>query len=214
MKRYKAAVFDLDGTLLDTIDDLAAAVNHTLAAHGLTTHSREAVMSFVGNGYETLMRLALPHDISDSDRSALTEESRRYYAAHSRERTAPYQGIYDELSRLREAGVLLAIVSNKPHEAVVSLCADLFPDIYALGESPSLPKKPEPHMVLRALDELGATPSEAIYIGDSEVDIMTAENVGCDILAVAWGFRGRERLRALGVENIIDNVAELASAII
>ena len=193
-------LFDLDGTLLDTLEDLRDGVNYALGALGYPERSLEEVRRFVGNGARRLMELAVPAD-GDGDRAFAVFKP--YYDAHCQIKTKPYDGIPAALERL-QAKYPVAIVSNKPDSAVKSLCADYFPGIYALGEAPDCPRKPAPDMVYQAMAAIGV--EKCVYVGDSEVDVLTAKNAGVPCLSVLWGFRDREEL-----ENtyFCDEVAQL-----
>ncbi len=203
-----ALIFDLDGTLLDTLQDLTDAVNHVLRQRGLPLRTKEEIRAFVGNGAETLMRLALPEGYPEFQ--AAFGEFRAYYGANCQVKTAPYGGILEALAALGEK-YPLAIVSNKPHFAVKSLCADYFPGIPAWGEAADCPRKPAPDMVHRAMQALGA--DGCIYIGDSEVDVLTAQNAGVKALSVAWGFRDEGALLSAGATNLCHSPKDLPQAI-
>ena len=201
---YKALVFDLDGTLLDTIGDLAAAVNHALSIHGYPTHPTEAVLGMVGNGVASLVARALPGGEENPDFPTVLADFRAYYEVHKDDTTAPYPGILPMLARLRAAGCRMAVVSNKYDLAVKALAAAFFPDTVevAIGEKEGVARKPAPDGVFAALSELGVPPGEAVYIGDSEVDILTAHNAGLACLSVGWGFRTEAALLAAGAERV------------
>lgn len=188
-----AVLFDLDGTLLDTLDDLAASVNAALAAFSLPMRTREEVRRFVGNGAERLIRLALPGEETDPPAEEVLKVFRTHYNAHCLDRTRPYDGILEALSKLHMPA---AIVSNKPDSAVKPLCARFFPGVPAFGETADCPRKPAPDMLFRGLEALGA--DRCVYVGDSEVDILTARNAGMPCLSVLWGFRDKETLEAAG----------------
>ena len=207
MGRYHAILFDMDGTLLDTLTDMQDAVNHVLAAHGLPLRTLEEVRRFVGNGAGPLIHRALPEGYPQEQK--VLAEYRAYYQAHNCVQTCPYPGIPELLEALRQRGCKVAIVSNKPHGAACALAARFFPGIPTFGESPETPRKPAPDMVRRALTELNADPSAAVYVGDSEVDVETARNAGLAMIGVAWGFRGRAALAAAGAEAIVDTAAEI-----
>ena len=201
-----AIMFDLDGTLLNTLDDLADAVNHTLAHFGCPQRTKEEVRRFVGNGALRLIRLALPGNPDDPDEETVLEYFRTYYAAHSQVKTCPYTGISEALAEImREFPV--AIVSNKPDNAVKILCSQYFPGVYALGESSACPRKPAPDMVYQAMAAIGA--DRCIYVGDSEVDVLTAKNAGVSCLSVLWGFRSRAELEEAGASRFCQIPANL-----
>ena len=200
-------LFDLDGTLLDTLEDLADSVNHTLTLLGYPRRTTEEVRRFVGNGARRLMEQAVP---AGGDAEKALAEFQRYYADHCRIKTCPYQGIPEALAILKE-NYPIAIVSNKPDFAVKSLCAEYFPGIYALGESEACPRKPAPDMVRKAMSDLGV--DRCIYVGDSEVDVLTARNAGVPCLSVLWGFRDRAEMEAAGGRNFCDSPEELVSCL-
>lgn len=202
-------LFDLDGTLLDTLEDLADSVNHILAANGYPARTLAEVRAFVGNGAGQLIRKAAPEG---TDVEALLAQFQRYYAGHCQIKTRPYPGILEALAELSRK-YPLAIVSNKPDAAVKALCAQYFPGIPAMGETAQCPRKPAPDMVLRAMAELGV--ERCIYVGDSEVDIQTAHNAQVPCLSVLWGFRSRyDLLEAGGSETrFCDSTEELVKRI-
>lgn len=200
-------LFDLDGTLLDTLDDLMDGMNHALAVFGYPTRSREEIRAFVGNGAARLCRLAVPEG---ADWEPVYREFQCFYRTHCRIKTAPYPGIERALEQIA-ARYPVAIVSNKPDAAVKALCADFFPGIPARGESAECPRKPAPDMVHRALAEIGA--DSCIYVGDSEVDVLTAANAGAVCLSVTWGFRNQQDIRQAGGCHFCSDPSELPKAI-
>ncbi len=206
---YKTYLFDMDGTLLDTLDDLAAAVNHTLEQYGYPTRSQEQVRKGLGNGAVKLMAAMLPEGEDTPEFAAIMRDYKAWYQAHTCVLTRPYPGVPELLERLQKAGCRVAIVSNKPHGAACELAEKFFPGVPTFGESPATPRKPAPDMVLHALTALGADSDTAVYVGDSEVDVQTARNAGLPLIAVSWGFRGRQALREAGAENIVDSAAEI-----
>ena len=223
---FQAVVFDLDGTLLDTLQDLADAVNFALNNNGLPTRPISDVRRFVGNGIVNLMVRAMPggevHDTltdieGDDQRMAmharLMADFRMYYDAHCEDNTQPYDGILSMLERLKNAGIKIAVVSNKADFAVKKLIPAFFGDLVdvAAGEDEAhgIGKKPAPEMVLSALKQLGVTPDQAIYVGDSDVDIDTATNAGMPCISVLWGFRSREFLVQHGATQLIERPEEL-----
>ena len=206
---YKTYLFDMDGTLLDTLDDLTAAVNHTLTQYGYPQRTREEVRQGLGNGAVKLMASALPQGEDTPDFAAIMRDYKAWYQAHTCVLTRPYPGVPELLERLTRQGCRVAIVSNKPHGAACELAEKFFPGVPTFGESPATPRKPAPDMVFRALASLGAEKDTAVYVGDSEVDVQTARNAGLPLIAVSWGFRGREALAEAGAENIVDSAAEI-----
>ena len=209
MMKYKAVLFDMDGTLLDTLTDMAAAVNHILSVHGYPLRTEEEVRAFVGNGARKLMERALPPDVTGDAFEALLEEYRQWYEAHACVKTAPYPGVPAVLAALRRAGVRCAVVSNKPDGATRELAARFFPGLPAFGQQDGIPAKPAPDMVYHALAELGVEASAAAYVGDSEVDVALARNAKLPLIAVSWGFRGREALEEAGAALVVDDAATL-----
>ena len=210
--KYKTLIFDLDGTLLNTITDLTNAVNAALALHGYKTHTEADVLRMVGNGAGTLIALALPNGEKNPEYGQVFADYRAYYEAHKIEATAPYDGILEMLAALSAAGCAIAIVSNKFDTAVKELAARFFPDTVhtAIGESPSVARKPAPDSVFAALRELGSEADGAAFVGDSEVDIATARNAGLPCLSVGWGFRTPEELTGFGAPRVFLTPAELA----
>ncbi len=209
MMKYKAVLFDMDGTLLDTLADMAAAVNHILSVHGYPLRTEEEVRAFVGNGARKLMERALPPDVTGDAFEALLEEYRQWYEAHACVKTAPYPGVPAVLAALHRAGVRCAVVSNKPDGATRELAARFFPGLPAFGQQDGIPAKPAPDMVYHALAELGVEASAAAYVGDSEVDVALARNAKLPLVAVSWGFRGREALEEAGAALVVDDAATL-----
>ncbi|MBP3293293.1 MAG: HAD-IA family hydrolase [Clostridia bacterium] len=210
----KAAIFDLDGTLLDTLDDLWEAVNHTMDAHGFPRRTRDEVRAFVGNGVERLIELSLgiPDAQNHPDFAGIVADYRAYYAANSEHKTAPYPGVCDLIRRLLADGIAVSVVSNKPHGATVTLCAKYFPDVTMVcgeREAEGIRRKPWPDTVFKAVDDLGLTPADCVYIGDSEVDILTAKNAGMDCISVLWGFRDEDELREAGGTTFVRTAEEL-----
>lgn len=196
-------LFDLDGTLLDTLDDLADAVNHTLEKLGYPQRTREEVRVFVGNGAARLISQAVPEG---GDKDTAFAEFQSYYREHCQIKTKPYAGIPEALAELGKE-FPLAIVSNKPDAAVKKLCAEYFPGIFARGESADCPRKPAPDMIRLAMGEIGA--DRCIYVGDSDVDVITASNADAPCLSVLWGFREEADVRAAGGTNFCRSVSDL-----
>lgn len=188
-------LFDLDGTLLNTLDDLADAVNYTLNKYGCPERTVEEVRQFIGNGAQRLIRLALPGKENDPPLKEVLAFYQTYYATHSQIKTRPYDGILDALKQVAQK-YPVAIVSNKPDIAVKPLCKDYFGEIYARGESDDCPRKPAPDMVKKAMAEIGV--DACVYVGDSDVDVLTAKNAGVPCLSVLWGFRDRSCMEAVG----------------
>lgn len=202
-----AVLFDLDGTLLDTLGDLHAAVNYVLQEFGYPERTMAEVCRFVGNGAGRLIHLAVP---KGAEEAPVLAAFQKYYAAHCDILTRPYDGILQALEVLVQQ-YPLAVVSNKPDRAVKELAKIYFPGLYARGESTNCPRKPAPDMVLQAMQALGAT--RCIYVGDSDVDVLTAKNAGVPCLSVTWGFRDEEELRAAGANHFCYNPQDLPAKI-
>ncbi len=212
MLPYKAVLFDLDGTLLDTLDDLADAVNYALSRFSYPLRTREEVRAFVGNGVRLLIVRALPEGEGDARVDEVLAVFKTYYADHARVKTAPYSGISSLLRRLFDAGVRVGVVSNKFDAAVRELSAFYFGDLVplAIGEQAGIPKKPAPDALLAAMEALGVSRGETVYIGDSEVDAETAARAGLPLIAVLWGFRDRAQLAAAGATCFAADAEELS----
>lgn len=206
---YATYLFDMDGTLLDTLADLTAAVNHTLEQYGYPRRTIEQVRKGLGNGAAKLVAAMLPQGEETPGFADIMRDYRAWYQAHACVETCPYPGVPEMLKRLRQRGCKVAIVSNKPHGAACELAERFFPGVPTFGERPETPRKPAPDMVFHALAALGAGKENAVYVGDSEVDVQTARNAGLPVIGVAWGFRGRGALAAAGAETIVDTAAEL-----
>lgn len=196
----KAVVFDLDGTLLDTLDDLANATNWALRRNGLPERTLDEVRQFVGNGVQRLIRRAVPEGTSEEVFAKTFSDFKDYYVVHCQEKTRLYDGVPEMLKALKSQGYRLAIVSNKLQAGVDELYERYFKDTVevAVGECPEVNRKPAPDMVVAALAALGVTADEAVYVGDSDVDLQTARNSGLSCISVLWGFRDRPFLEAHG----------------
>ena len=203
-------LLDLDGTLLNTLEDRRDATNAALRHFGCPERSLEEIRTFVGNGARNQIRLSLPGKADDPDLDVVLEWYKAYYADHCQIKTAPYPGIGEMLERLKGEWPM-AIVSNKPDVAVKTLCAEHFPGIYALGEAPDCPRKPAPDMVFKAMKAIGV--EKCIYVGDSEVDIRTANNAGVPCVSVLWGFRDRCVLEAEGGAHFCGTMEDMVSMI-
>ena len=212
MKKKHTVIFDLDGTLLDTLGDLSASVNHALARYGLPLRSRQEVRSFLGNGIRYLMERAVGEGVPPARFEEIFTTFRSHYVDHCMDTTAPYAGIMNLLGELKRRGVSMAIVSNKLDPAVQQLNRRFFADSIgtAVGESATVRRKPNPDAVVKALAELGAAKEEAIYVGDSEVDLATARRAGIDCALCLWGFRDEGFLRSLeGADCFLREPADL-----
>ena len=196
-------LWDLDGTLLDTLEDLADAVNFALQQFGYPERSIEEIRCFVGNGARRLIERSVP---AGGDADAVFDTFRAYYDTHCRIKTRPYDGIMEALQKLGEK-YPMAVVSNKPDSAVKPLCAEYFPGLYARGESTDCPRKPAPDMVFKAMEAIGV--EACIYVGDSEVDVLTARNAGVPCLSVLWGFRDRAEIMDAGGSHFCEDTAKL-----
>ncbi len=229
---YQAVVFDLDGTLLDTLEDLYLSVNRALAAHDLPRRSRDEVRLATGNGIARLIERSVRAGCPDDLREKVFADFKADYGAHSMDHTAPYQGIVEVLDALRAAGVRLAVVSNKADFAVQELIATVFPGVFdcVMGENEAagIRKKPAPDMVWAALDRMGVGRGDEggagsgptgrahpfVYVGDSEVDLQTAKNLGCPCIACTWGFRDREWLVSQGAKTLVDTPKDLGRVLL
>ena len=214
--RYQIAVFDLDGTLLDTLEDLYLATNSALESHSMPRRSRDEVRMFVGNGVEMLIRRAVPSCTDEETTLAVLADFKTTYAAICEDHTRPYDGILDMLRALREKGIRVAVVSNKFDAATKQLCQKYFGDLVevAIGERAGVRKKPAPDTVYEALKEMGVTSEGAVYIGDSDVDIQTARNCGMPCISVTWGLRDKDFLLQSGAEILVDTPERLLGVII
>ncbi len=213
--KYKALVWDLDGTLLNTIDDLADAVNYALAAHQLPTHTVDAVKQFVGRGIRYMVSRAVPNGEENPLFEEVFASFVPYYEAHCQDKTAPYAGITESLATLRAAGCKMAIVTNKIQSAAAELVNEMFPDIdLVIGDSPLVKRKPAPDGVYLALEKLGVASADAAYIGDSDIDYATAKNASLPCLSVLWGFRTREQLTEVGADTFFETPAALVDYVL
>ena len=211
MKKIDAVIFDLDGTLLDTLEDLKNAVNAALVQYHMPPRTLEEVRKFVGNGIRNLMLRAVPGGEKNPDFEEAFAFFQRYYRAHCKEHTGPYEGIPEVLEVLWKKGIKMAIVSNKFDPAVKELNREHFGEYMqaAIGEMPGVERKPAPGMVYKALDILGVEKEHAVYVGDSDVDIQTAENAGLRCICVTWGFRDAKVLKECGAKILIHEPREL-----
>jgi len=211
MDTKSLVIFDLDGTLLNTLDDLADAVNHTLGEYNFPAQSTEHVRLSVGNGAANLMRKCVPGGSDQPDFEDCLASYKEYYSKNLRNKTRPYEGITELLNALKKKGIRIAVLSNKPDAAVKTLVREVFgPEISAAaGESERNRRKPSPDGVYEILQELDVPAGHAIYVGDSDVDVMTAHNAGLRAVGVTWGFRDRGVLEEAGADFIIDRPAEL-----
>ncbi len=213
MKKLRAVIFDLDGTLLDTLGDLGDSVNRMLERFGFPTHSHEQIKLFVGDGAAKLVERALPSGVDQGKYSECLCYFKAHYHDNANNKTHPYEGIIPLLELMGKRGIVCAVVSNKPHDAAVFLCEKFFSDRIkaTVGDRDGIRRKPYPDSLLCVMDELGC--DEAIYVGDSDTDIMTAKNAGVPCISVSWGFRERDFLINSGAVHIADNAEELLARI-
>ena len=211
MHKYKTYIFDLDGTLLSTLADLAASTNYALRTHHMPERSLDEVRRFVGNGVKKLMERAIPDGLNNPLFEETFATFRQHYMQHNLDTTQPYPGIMQLLEQLKAEGKNIAVVSNKFYAATRELCRHFFGDLVpvAIGEREDIRKKPAPDTVIEALRELGVDKEGAVYIGDSDVDIMTAKNSGMPCVSVLWGFRDKEFLIENGATTLISKPEEM-----
>jgi len=207
----KGILFDLDGTLLDTLQDLTDSVNHTLVSYGYPARTTEQIRQAVSNGARNLIANSMAGDKDDATVDRALADYQAYYATHCQIKTKPYAGIPEMLARIREV-CPVGIVSNKPDAPVKALCADYFGDVFALGEQAGCPRKPAPDMLCRAMAQLGI--DSCIYVGDSDVDVQTAKNTGVPCVCVLWGFRDRQQLEAVGATRFCRDPKELTNLLL
>lgn len=213
---YKAVIFDLDGTILDTLQDLANSLNHALCTHGYPARTLDEVRRFIGNGIRVLVQRGCPAGTSDAAQEEALATFRVHYDAHCKDFTGPYDGIHELLDALLAKGIRTAVVSNKIEPAVIVLCDEHFRNKfeYMVGNRPDLAPKPSPDSVNEVIEKMGLERSEIVYIGDTEVDIQTANNAGIDCIGVDWGFRDGEYLRELGARYIVKEPMEVLEIVI
>ena len=208
---YRTYIFDLDGTLLDTLGDLAASTNYALLKMGMVERSLDEVRQFVGNGVRVLIEKAVPAGTSPEKMEETLHVFRQHYLEHGLDTTQPYDGICELLTALKNRGSHIAVVSNKFYAATQELCRHFFADLVevAIGEREDIRRKPAPDTVLEALRQLGVNREGAVYVGDSEVDIATAQNAGIPCISVLWGFREKAFLLAHGAKTFAQRPEEL-----
>lgn len=213
--RYNTVIFDLDGTLLNTIDDLSDSLNEVLIQNGYTPLQVDEVRRFVGNGARNLVRLSLGENVTDDVITKVFEEFKYHYKSNMQNKTRPYNGIMELLLDLHRYNYKIAIVSNKFDTAVKSLAQIYFGNLVtvAIGETNDIKRKPAPDSIFSAVKELGADINHTIMVGDSETDIRTAKNANIPCIGVTWGFRSREVLRCEGADYLIDTPRELLTII-
>ncbi len=213
--KYKLAIFDMDGTILNTLDDLADSMNHCLRVYGLAERSLQEIRMFLGNGIHWLVECSVPDGTDAETLEKVYQTFLVYYKDHCAMKTRPYEGIPEVLQSLRRAGVLTAVVSNKADYAVKILCEDYFKGMldFSVGELEGRRRKPYPDSVNAVLERFGMAKEDAVYIGDSEVDFQTAQNAGLDVIMVGWGFRDEGFLKEQGAESVIHEPAEILKLI-
>ena len=213
MKDFDTYIFDLDGTLLSSLEDLAASTNYALRWAGMPERTLEEVRMFVGNGVKLLMERAIPDGQQNPRFEEVYAKFREHYLKHNLDRTRPYDGVLELLAELKRRGKKLAIVSNKFYAATQDLAHHFFADTIevAIGERENIRKKPAPDTVLEALRQLGASKDGAVYIGDSDVDVMTAKNSGLPCISVLWGFRDKEFLIEHGATLFVETPHDILS---
>ena len=209
--KYTTIIFDLDGTLLDTLQDLANATNYTLGKHGLPLRTVDEVRQFVGNGIRNLIARAVPAGTSQEIQEAVFADFNLYYKEYCADNTQPYPGILPLLAELRKQGCQTAIVSNKADYAVQELAQQYFPNMLdaACGERQGIARKPEPDMLLAIMEQLHADKNSTIYVGDSDTDLLTAKNTGVPCIGACWGFRGRQFLIDHGAQLLAEKASDI-----
>lgn len=214
--KIKAAIFDMDGTILDTLQDLMNATNFGLEKNQLPKRSYDEIRLFVGNGIKKLIERAVPENTCEDTIKKVYDDFTDFYKIHNSDNTQPYEGITAAIKKIKSYGIKTAVVSNKADYGVQALVKDFFENLFdiSIGEREGIAKKPAPDMVNIALSSLDVSTDEAVFIGDSDVDFLTAQNSSLDFIGVDWGFRGREFLKKLGVQSIVNTADELADMII
>lgn len=212
----KSIIFDMDGTVIDTLKDMTISMNHVLAANGFPERSGEEIRSFVGNGIRKLVERAVPAGTAEEMTERCYQDMLAYYQQHSLDNTAPYEGIVELMEGLKSRGYKMAIVTNKAQSAAELISAQFFGDLVdsVVGDDKKSPLKPDPYNIHRIMKDFGCAQGEAVYVGDSEVDKLTAENSDIPFFAVSWGFRDRSFLEAQGAKNISDTAAELGDKLV
>lgn len=213
--KYELIVFDMDGTILDTLEDLKNSMNYALKLHNMPVRTLDEIRSFVGNGIRKLIERAVTKGTSNEKIEVIHKDFMAHYEIHCADFTRPYDGVIDLIKELRNRGYKTAVVSNKADAAVQDLCVQYFPGLFdlAIGERPEIAKKPAADMVNLALEQLKSSGEKAVYIGDSDVDVATARNSNLDMIAVDWGFRTRDFLIEQGAEIIVSKPEEILELI-
>ena len=213
---YRLAIFDMDGTILNTLEDLRISINHALVENGFPERTFEEVRRFVGNGTQKLVERSVPEGTSEEKQQKVLAGFDEYYAVHCADYTKPYQGIVDALQELKKRNIKTAVVSNKPDYGVQSLCEKYFKGLFdfPVGMKEGMRKKPAPDAVLQVLKHFEAAKEDAVFIGDSDVDVQTALNAGLACVGVTWGFRDREVLQNAGATVIVDDTDAMLKEIL
>lgn len=213
---YQLAIFDMDGTILNTLEDLKISINHALIENGFPERTFEEVRRFVGNGTQKLVERSVPEGTGKEKQQEVLASFDEYYAVHCADYTKPYQGIVEALQELKKRNIKTAVVSNKPDYGVQSLCEKYFKGLFdfPVGMKEGMRKKPAPDAVLQVLEHLGAAREDAVFIGDSDVDVQTALNAHLTCVGVTWGFRDREVLENAGAKIIVDDTEEMLKEIL
>ncbi len=213
---YNTVIFDLDGTILDTLEDLWSAVNFALNKHGYPSRTIDEVREFVGNGIKKLIERAVPASADEQSTLMVLESFKKYYGENSDVATKPYDGITDALCELKSLGIKVAVVTNKAHFAAAPLCEKYFGNAIdiTIGEKQGVRKKPHPDTVFEAMAHLDVSHEQCVYVGDSDVDIQTAKNAGIPCISVTWGFRSKEFLQSSGATMIADSVSRMMELIV
>ena len=213
--KYEAVIFDLDGTLTDTLEDLKNSVNHALSMFGFPERTLEEIRSFVGNGVRKLIYLSVPENTSEETSEECLSVFKEYYKNHSCIKTKPYEGILEMLSEMKNQSIRTAVVTNKMHDAAVDIVKLFFDGLIdvSIGQIDGIAQKPNPDGIYKALENLGISKENAVYVGDSEVDCQTAQNAGIPCVGVTWGFRDRDVLKKNGADYIIDTPLDIFNCI-
>lgn len=213
---YTHVIFDLDGTLLNTIDDLADAGNHVCQAHGWPTHTVDQFKLMVGNGIPNLVSRFTPAGLGEAELAAVVGEFSTYYGEHKEDKTAPYAGVPQAVDALRAAGVRVAVLSNKAHALAGPVVEHYYPGVFEAvqGALPGVPTKPDPVLLHRLMERLAAPPETTLFVGDSNVDIQTGRNGGLAACGVLWGFRSRQELEREGADHIVETPEQLTRLVL